>query len=206
MTQDTKETEEIIFEAASRVFQREGYAGARMQEIADEADINKSMLHYYFRSKDKLFQQVFQKHLGRFFPIIFQVLEAPDPLDVKVHNLIDAYYNFLQDNPGVSQFVVIEMNNHPGEFQAFMRERNIRPPKAFADQVKEEIEKGNLDPVDPRQLLISMVGLILFPFIAQMMIKTVFGLDEEGYKDFMRQRKDFLAGFILNAINYKSSS
>lgn len=206
MSENTKETEEIIFEAASRVFQREGYAGARMQAIADEAEINKSMLHYYFRSKEKLFQQVFQKHLGRFFPVIFQVLEAPDPLDVKVHKLVDAYYNFLQDNPEISQFVVMEMNNHPGEFKAFMEERNIHPPRAFAAQIKKEIEQGNLAPVDPRQLLISMVGLIIFPFIAQVMIKTVFGLDEQGYDTFMHDRREFLPGFILNAINYKSSS
>ncbi|MFA5669361.1 MAG: helix-turn-helix domain-containing protein [Balneolaceae bacterium] len=58
-----KETEERIFEAAQHVFQLRGYEGARMQEIADEAGINKSMLHYYFRNKSALFQEVFKKNI-----------------------------------------------------------------------------------------------------------------------------------------------
>ena len=62
-----------------------------------------------------------------------------------------------------------------------------------------------MDPVEPRQLLISMVGLILFPFIAQMMVKTVFGLEEQEYLKFLKDRKWFLTDFILNAINYKKS-
>jgi AcrR family transcriptional regulator len=203
MTDKEKATEEQIFEAASRVFQKDGYAGARMQQIADEAKINKSMLHYYYRSKEKLFRAVFQQQLARFFPSIFEVLGSELTLDKKVPLLIDAYYNFLQDNPTVVQFIIQEMNNHPDEFRRFMKEKNIHPPKSFADQIKKEISDGNMDPVDPRQLLISMVGLILFPFIAQMMVKTVFGLEEKDYLQFLKDRKWFLTDFILNAINYK---
>ena len=129
MTEQQKATEEQIFEAASRVFQSDGYAGARMQQIADEANINKSMLHYYYRSKDKLFRAVFQKQLTRFFPTIFEVLGSELTLDKKVPRLIDAYYNFLQDNPTVVQFIIQEMNNHPEEFKRFMKEKNIHPPK-----------------------------------------------------------------------------
>ncbi|WP_421775021.1 TetR/AcrR family transcriptional regulator [Gracilimonas sp.] len=203
MTDKEKATEELIFEAASRVFQKDGYAGARMQQIADEADINKSMLHYYYRSKDKLFRAVFQQQLAHFFPTIFEILGSELTLDKKVPRLIDAYYNFLQDNPKVVQFIIQEMNNHPDEFRKFMSEKNIQPPESFADQIKKEIEAGNMDPVEPRQLLISMVGLILFPFIAQMMVKTVFDLEEQEYLKFLKDRKWFLTDFILNAINYK---
>lgn len=205
MTEKQKATEEQIFEAASRIFQRDGYAGARMQQIADEANINKSMLHYYYRSKDKLFRAVFQKQLIRFFPTIFEVLGAELTLDKKVPRLIDAYYNFLQDNPTVVQFIIQEMNNHPEEFKRFMKEKDIHPPKSFGEQIRKEVEEGNMDPVEPRQLLISIVGLILFPFIAQMMVKTVFGLEEQEYLKFLKDRKWFLTDFILNAINYKKS-
>jgi len=205
MTDKQKATEDQIFEAAARVFQRDGYAGARMQEIADEASINKSMLHYYFRSKDQLFREVFQKEMMRFFPSIFKVLASDDNLDKKLPKLIEAYYEFLQDNPNIVQFVIQEMNNHPKEFQNFMKENNIHPPASFGVQIKKEIEDGNMDPVEPRQLFISIVGLILFPFIAQVMIKTVFDLEEQDYLEFLKNRKEFLTDFILNAINYKKS-
>ena len=203
MTDKEKATEEQIFDAASRVFQQDGYAGARMQQIADEANINKSMLHYYYRSKEKLFREVFQKQLARFFPSIFEILGSELSLDKKIPRLIDAYYDFLQDNPNVVQFVIQEMNNHPGEFKRFMKEKNIHPPASFAGQIKREIEEGKMDPVDPRQLLISIVGLILFPFIAQMMVKTVFDMEEDDYLKFLKDRKWFMTDFILNAINYQ---
>lgn len=205
MTDKQQETEEQIFQAACRVFQQKGYAGARMQEIADEADINKSMLHYYFRSKDKLFQRVFQRELGRLFPVIFSVLDSEDPLDEKIRELIDTYYAFLNDNPHLAQFVVLEMNQHPNRFRKYIESREIRPPEKFLSQIQKEITKGNLDPVDPRQLMVSILGLILFPFIARAMVQSVFGQDEADYLKFLGERREFLAGFILNAINYKRS-
>lgn len=199
------DTEEQIFEAACRVFQRKGYEGARMQEIADEADINKSMLHYYYRSKDKLFQQVYQKQMERFFPVIFSVLDSEKPLDAKIEELIEAYYSFLTENPKIAQFLVHEMNQNPERYRQFLEEKNIHPPKKFHQQIEKEIQKGNLDRVDSQQLLTSIVGLILFPFLTQTMIKGVFGMDESGFKNYLSKRKDFLLNFILNGINYQKS-
>lgn len=197
------DTEEEIFEAACRVFQRKGYDGARMQEIADEAEINKSMLHYYYRSKDKLFQQVYQKQMGQFFPVIFSVLDSEEPLDIKIEKLIDAYYSFLNENHRIAQFLIHEMNQNPDRFRQFLEEKNIHPPKKFHQQVEEEIKDGNLEEVDPKQLLTSIVGLILFPFLAQTMIEGVFGLEESDFKRYLSNRKNFLLNFILNGINYQ---
>lgn len=203
MTDKELDTEEQIFEAACRVFQRKGYAGARMQEIADEAEINKSMLHYYYRSKDKLFQEVFQREIKRLFPVIFGVLNSEDSLPEKIDQLIDTYYAFLQDNPHLVQFVLHEMHQHPDRFKDFIEKENIHPPKSFLIQIQNEIEQGNMDPVKPEQLMISIIGLILFPFIGRTMIETIFGMDESDYVEFIRERKAFLSDFILNAINYK---
>src|SRR5699024_2555711 len=179
--------------------------GARMQGIADEADINKSMLHYYFRTKDKLFQQVYQREMGRFFPVIFSVLGSEDPLDTKVEKLIDAYYSFLSDNPRMAQFVIHEMNQHPDRFHEFIESKGLEPPEAFERQIQQEVEAGNMNPVEPEQLLISIVGLSLFPFIAETMVIDVFKMDETQFSYFLEERKPFLVNFILDRINYKRS-
>lgn len=205
MTDKQLETEEQIFEAACRVFRQKGYAGARMQEIADEADINKSMLHYYYRSKDKLFQEVFRREMSRFFPVIFGVLGSDYSLDEKIRQLIDAYYSFLHDNPHMVQFILYEMNQNPDQFKSFISEQGIHPPQIFFRQIEEEIEEGNMDPIDPRQLFISIIGLILFPFVARTMIESVLRLDEAGFVNFLLERKEFLSDFILHAINYQRS-
>lgn len=202
MSEDKSDTEEQIFEAASRVFQRKGYAGARMQEIADEADINKSMLHYYYRNKDKLFQKVYQREVNRFFPIIFKVLSSKDPLDEKLERLIDTYYGFLNDNPRMAQFIIYEMNQNPDRFRSFIKEKGIHPPVEFAGQIKEAVNEGRMDAVDPTQLLISIVGLILFPYIARTMVEVFFEFDEKQFLKFLKERKPFLVDFILSGINY----
>lgn len=201
----TTDTEEQIFEAASRVFQRKGYAGARMQEIADEADINKSMLHYYYRSKDKLFTKVYQREMSRFFPVIFSVMDSDDPLDQKVEQLVGAYYSFLNDNPKLLPFLITEMNQNPQRFHDFIKKKSIRPPQSLFKQIKRDIEKGKMDAVDPKQLLVSIVALTLFPFAVSTLIKALFELDEQQFLQFLQDRKEFLVDFILNAVNYSSS-
>lgn len=205
MSENKSGTEEQIFEAASRVFQRKGYAGARMQEIADEADINKSMLHYYYRNKDKLFQKVYQREVSRFFPVIFEVLSSEDPLDEKLERLIDTYYDFLNDNPKMAQFIIYEMNQNPDRFRSFIKEKGIHPPAEFARQIEEAVDEGRMDAVDPTQLLISIVALILFPYIARTMVEVFFEFDEKQFLKFLKERKPFLVDFILSGINYTRS-
>ncbi len=203
MSEEELDTEEQIFEAASRVFQRKGYAGARMQEIADEANINKSMLHYYYRSKDKLFQEVFQREVKRLFPVIFGVMDSDQSLPKKIDELIDTYYVFLEKNPHLVQFVLHEMHQNADRFKNFIKEEGIQPPESFLVQIQEEVDKGNMDPVKPEQLVVSIIGLILFPFVARTMIETIFDMDTSNFLHFLKERKEFLSDFILNAINYQ---
>lgn len=201
---DKQETEELIFEAARQVFQRDGYYGARMQDIADEAGINKSMLHYYFRSKDKLFQQVYQKEMSKFMPVILELLNSDQPLDQKIEDIIGAYYEHWNRNPKLIPFIIVEMNLNPDRFKDFIKEKKRSFPNKFTEQINEAVEKGEIMPIAPEQLLVSIVGLTLFPFIGKTMISTLFDFDEGEYQQFMVDRKDQLPTFILNAIKYNN--
>jgi len=202
VSNEDQDTEEIIFEAASRVFQRKGYAGARMQEIAEEADINKSMLHYYYRSKDQLFQEVYQKEMGDFMPIIIELLNSDQDLNEKIRNLIDAYYSHWKSNPKLIPFIIIEMNLNPDRFTDFIEQREVFPTK-FEDQLQQAVDEGRVDDIAPEQLLVSIVGLTLFPFLGKTMISSLFDFDDADFHDFMEQRQEELPNFILNAINFQ---
>lgn len=201
MSDKKKETEELIFEAARKVFQEYGYYGARMQDIADEAGINKSMLHYYFRSKDQLFQEVYQKEMGEFMPVIMELLNSDQPLNEKIENIIEAYYSHWHSNPKLIPFIIIEMNLNPERFKEFIQSKHTFPTK-FEEQLQQSIEKGEIMPIAPEQLLVSIVSLTIFPFIGQTMIASIFDFDESEYEQFMQDRKELLPTFILNAINY----
>ncbi|NIV12645.1 MAG: TetR family transcriptional regulator [Aliifodinibius sp.] len=194
------QTEQQILEAAKQIFQERGFAGARMQEIADEADINKSMLHYYFRSKDKLFQKVFQDSIRQFFPEILKVLHADLELTPKIEKLVETYYEMFRKHPHLPRFVIHEMNQHPDRFKEFVKNMGFEIPEAFVMQIRQEIESDSMLNIDPREFIINTIGLCVFPLIARPMIETVFKMNNEQYQQFLEQRKNELPKFILNAV------
>ena len=197
---DELQTEEQILEAAKQVFQERGFSGARMQQIADEAEINKSMLHYYFRSKDKLFQKVFQESIREFFPKIFKVLNSELPFVPKVEKLVETYYDMFKKHPHLPRFVIHEMNQHPDRFKEFIGSIGIEIPERFIKQIQAEIESGAIIEIDPREFIINTIGLCVFPLIARPMIETVFEIEDEQFRQFLEQRKKELPKFILNAV------
>ena len=194
------QTEEQILEAAKQIFQEQGFAGARMQEIADEADINKSMLHYYFRSKDKLFQKVFQDSIRQFFPEILKVLNADLALVPKIEKLVETYYDMFKKHPHLPRFVIHEMNQHPERFKEFVKNTGIEIPELFVKQIRAEIESSTMRKIDPREFIINTIGLCVFPLIARPMIETVFEMNDDQYQHFLEQRKKELPKFIINAV------
>lgn len=200
MMSEDLETEEQILEAAKQVFQQQGFAGARMQKIADQAGINKSMLHYYFRSKDKLFQKVFQKSLRQFFPEIFKVLNSDLAFVPKIEKLVDTYYSIFEEHPHLPRFIIHEMNQHPKRFKQFINSIGIEIPDRFLQQIKSEIEAGTIKTIDPKEFIINTIGLCVFPLIARPMIETVFKMNDEQYRQFLKKRRKELPTFILNAV------
>ena len=200
MPDDNKESEQQIFEAAQRVFQRSGYTGARMQEIADEAGINKSMLHYYYRSKDQLFQKVFQEGVKQFFPVIFKVLNSDMGFVPKIEALVDTYYTMFKQKPHLPSFIIHEMNQHPARFKEFIQSLSVQIPERFIKQIRSEMEAGSMRQMDVRDFLINIIGMCVFPLIARPMIEVVFDMNEDHYQRFLERRKKELPRFILNAI------
>ncbi len=197
---EREETEQQIFEAAKRVFHREGYAGARMQSIADEAEINKAMLHYYYRSKDKLFQAVFQDAVKNFLPVIRDVLNADLDLVPKVKKLVETYHRIFREHPHLPKFVIYEMNRHPVRFREFIGRQAEDVPATFLKQVRAEIRAGSMKSVEPREFLVNTISLCVFPFVARTMIEVIFGMEEEEFDRFMKKRSRSLADQILNSV------
>ena len=195
-----KDTEEQIFDAARKLFERKGYAGTRMQDIADEADINKSMLHYYYRSKDKLFQKVFREGMRRFFPILYKVMESEQDLDSKIESIVETYYTVLKNDPYLPSFVLHEMNQNPERFRNFVRSEGITMSERFKKQIEDEVEAGNIRPVDADQFIVNIIGLCVFPFISRTLIGTVFDMDARQFDQFLERRKKTLSTFIINAV------
>src|SRR6476660_2348313 len=139
-----KGAEERILAAARKVFVKKGMAGARMQDIADEAGINKALLHYYFRSKEKLFEVIFQEVAAELLPRINQVLEADLPLFEKIEKFCSAYIEKIMQNPFLPLFFIDEANKQPDLFLHKIFGQQPPQTATFLKQVAEEVELGNI--------------------------------------------------------------
>ena len=159
-------TEEKILEAAKTLFHRKGFDGARMQEIADEAGINKALLHYYFRSKEKLFDEVFKAAMGELFKKIFSVIGSPIPLEEKIRYIFIDYIGFMQKNPYIPTFIITELSRNPERIKNLFTNSLINPADIFK-QVGKSMEEGGVKGIDPRQFVMNIISLSVFPIIAK---------------------------------------
>ena len=196
-------TEEKILNAAQTVFIRKGMDGARMQEIANEAGINKALLHYYFRTKEKLFNAIFKMVFSQIFPNLMAMVYSDLPLEEKLGIFIDKYIDLLQKNPYLPTFILKEMNRNP-EFLATIIKSNGVNPAEVIGMFEKEMDTGKIRRMDPRDLLVNMLGLSIFPIAAGPLLSIMFfENDKNAYNEFIEKRKITIKEFILNSILIK---
>jgi len=193
-------TETQILEAAKHVFQNKGMDGARMQEIADEAKINKAMLHYYYRSKQLLFEAVFKNAFLLLAPQLNKVLNDDSSIGDKIRNFTSNYISFINKHPYIPNFIIQELNRNPN-FISNISEQAIFPNiDKFKKQVEIEVQQGILKPIAAEQLFIHLLALNVFPFIAKPLVKAFLHLEDKDFKQFMESRKKEVADFIIHSI------
>jgi len=193
-------TEDKILDAAKKVFVRNGLDGTTMQQIADEARINKSLLHYYFRTKQKLFGTVLKYAFKFVVPQMRDILSSNDPIFVKIERLVAEYVDMLMKNSLIPAFIFHEINRNPDSIVQIMKEAGINPG-IFIDPLMDEIRKGTIRPIDPRHLVINILSLCVFPIIARPLAQRVFfENDPHAYSRFLEERKKEVTNFIIASI------
>ncbi|WP_395049686.1 TetR/AcrR family transcriptional regulator [Flavobacterium sp.] len=193
-------TEEKIFNAARVVFQKKGFSGARMQEIADEAGINKAMLHYCFKNKELLFKAVFMNAFSQLAPQINEIFNSEDTVFDKIKKFTHSYISFVMLNPYLPPFVIQEMNNNPEFVMSFLNHANRPNPTVLISQIEKEIANGIIKPANPKQLLLDIFSMTVFPFAAQMMVKGMIQISDAEFNLMMEERKTSIAEQIINSI------
>lgn len=199
-TNKNQDTEGQILNAAESVFQKKGMDGARMQEIADEAGINKAMLHYYYRSKQLLFEAVFSNAFSLLAPQLNKILNDDSSIEDKVKNFTHNYITFISKHPYLPNFIIQELNRNPKFFEKIQQNAAFPTLEKFKNQVNDEVEKGILKPIDGEQLFVNIISLNIFPFVATPLIKGFLKIDDKAFKKMMEERKVSVSEFIINSI------
>ncbi len=193
-------TEEQILGAAKNVFQAKGMDGARMQEIADKAGINKAMLHYYYRSKQLLFEAVFKNAFSLLAPQLNAILNNDSSIEEKIKKFTSNYISFIIKHPYLPNFIIQELNRNQDFILKLKDNKGFPNLNRFKKQVDEEVKKGIIKPISAEQLFINILALNIFPFVAKPLIMAFTNADSKVYKQLMEDRKIEVANFIINSI------
>lgn len=201
MIKEDKQTEDKIFEAATEVFEKKGLAGARMQNIADKAGINKALLHYYFRTKDHLFEAVFTKLATKIFSRFTPILDDKMSIEEKIRFFFKEHIAFLQKNPRLPGFILNEINNNPERLKKMISHIDIKELwKTILEQHRHELHRYTITEENLPQLLTSIVSLSVFPFAARGIFETLLGKLGHNFDDYIEERKEFAAEFVIRSI------
>jgi AcrR family transcriptional regulator len=204
MAEADKQTEEKIFDAATEVFIEKGMDGARMQDIANHAGINKALLHYYYRTKDQLFNAVFEKIAGAMFSKFAPVFDTKLTLEDKIRFFFREHIAFLQKNPRLPAFLLNEFHRNPHRIKKITQNIDInRLWTILESQHKEELERFNITKENIPQFMTTVAGMSVFPFVARPVITGIMEKMDYNFDQYLEERKEYAADFIISALQKK---
>ncbi|NAS12194.1 TetR/AcrR family transcriptional regulator [Poritiphilus flavus] len=197
-----KNTEADILKAAKKIFIQHGYAGARMQAIADEAKINKAMLHYYYRSKDALFEKIMDGAVDLMSKQLVHALSGDATVMEKMEKMVSNYTDTIIKNPYIPIFILNELARNQMNFQNRLL-HNLQQNNIFNDflsQVISEQQKGILQPVPVPHIMLTCMSLIVFPHIAKPVFLKIFEMSDKDYMNMMEERKAYIMDFLKKSL------
>ncbi|HEY9008019.1 MAG TPA: TetR family transcriptional regulator [Ohtaekwangia sp.] len=184
--------EEKIKEAARKVFMMKGYAATRTRDIAEEAGLNLALLNYYFRSKEKLFEIVMMEKVEKLFGIIAPVInDESTTLEQKIEQVAINYMDMLSINPDLPLFVMSEIRNNPDRFVSKIQAGKLIQESYLVKQLKEKRPD-----VNPLHFIVSLLGMILFPFIARPVLQAAANISSKGFQAMMEERKAYIPRWV----------
>ena len=200
MKEIDQNTELKILYAAQEEFLLKGMSGARMQGIADRAGINKALLHYYYRSKEKLFMAVFKLVISLFIPRLEKIINSEDVFFDKIRQFAKNYGHLLMKNPFLPLFILHEINRNPDSLVKEFFSRGINP-EAFFAMVQREIVAGKIKAIDPCQLILNMLSLMIFPIAGRPLLqRVIYKNNKKEYDEMLKKRLEDVPEFIINSI------
>lgn len=193
MTKHQNNKEQAILAAAKEEFLEKGYDGARTTSIAQAAGVTHAMLHYYFKTKDQLFERIFMETIGVLGQGIIEVFtQNTKPFKERMQEALELHFNVLKANPRLPLFMIREIASRPERFTII---KNVVGTFAgsllntMQHDIDQACESGEIIAIDAPTLLLDMLSLNVFPFIVKPVFETATGLNLDAESTFWEQRK-----------------
>lgn len=199
MTKKDTETEDVIKQAAKRLFFVEGRFNATTQEIADAAGVNRTLLNYYFRSRNKLFDLVLmdaRKHFKKKMKFVFQ---SDISFREKIEQFIDIYLAEAIAYPYLETYMVARLNQKlaKNEIPQEHEEQTKNEIKKFLEVIEIEMEKGTIKKMAPIHFIWNLVSLLSFPIVMKPMYKRILDLNDNAYQKLIEDRKGIILSMLF---------
>lgn len=192
MMKSDKGTEQLIKDTAKRMFFAEGKLHATTQDIADAAGVNRTLLNYYFRSRDILFEQVAIEARTEMSAELDSVFSADLEFKEKVQQLINVFMDQAMKYPYREMYVITEMNRSE---KTVPEEKKVRIMK-FLKEIDAEMENGKIKKMDPRQFLMNLFALMVYPLLSNCLNKSLYNINDTEYLKLMKDRKKLIFEMI----------
>jgi AcrR family transcriptional regulator len=197
-----KDTEKNILKVARKHFVQKGFAATRTQEIADEVGVNKALVHYYFRTKEKLYLEIVKQVLDSMVPRVARAMSTEGDFWERVEAVVETYTSVLIKEPDTPFFIMSELSQQRERFVAELQKRAAFFPaiQQFLIKMQEAMATGEIKDIPPVHLMLNIISMTVFPFMAKPVFCTIFSFSESDFTNLMMERKAFIMSFLRGAL------
>jgi len=195
--------EEAILKAATRLFLEKGYKATSTTEIAKEVGCNQALVHYYFRTKDRLFSAIFEKKMKYFITSLLQISNEELPFEEKLAKKIESHFDVVQEEPKFPLFFFTELATNPARRETLKESLGDIPKMVVANFQKEldaEIKKGTIRPISVFDLIMTIVSLNITGFIVEPIYKMFTQMSDKEYVKLLNRRKKENVHIVIKSL------
>jgi AcrR family transcriptional regulator len=192
MGAEEAQTEKLIKDKAKTLFFQKGFLDATTQEIADEAGVNRALIHYYFRSRDIMLDILLEETLQEKKERVRRILNSELPFREKIASYIDAVVDYGLTYPYLENFIISETARHPDKVRDFCLKDKVKSSDLIREGLEAEIRKKKIAPISPEHFMVNLSSLCNYPLLAKSVLQTIHGMTDAAYKKFLIERKQVI--------------
>jgi len=187
-------TEQLIKDTAKRLLFAEGKLHATTQEIADAAGVNRTALHYYFRTRDQLISAIFQDAMQSLSQRLDECMVSDKSFKAKTENIIAVFLRDMIAFPYQETFLITEINTFG---KKLITNIQSEPVKSYLNEAAAEMEKGMIEKMNPIHFLMNLFSLLSYPLIMAPLYKKMFRVSERDFQKLIDERKKIIVGLLF---------
>lgn len=201
MKKDDQNMELKILESAEKLFLEQGFLKTTTGQIAQLAGCNQALVHYYYRTKEQLFERVYEQKIQLLFSNFIAEVETCDSFEESITRMVRMHFRFLKENPMLPSFLLNECLNNPLERKSALKARlSVLIPtvkRRLEEALNREIAAGNIRPISVLDLLFSIISLNVMPFLVMPLFQTLSGSSDEEMQTLLAHREEETVNLIL---------